>query len=244
MPLAWPTGDTPPTNEYVCRRLFIPADLSLVMAVSGTLLPLCEPENWEQITGTLTPEETAALMSTMFYEFLESACMIGMIAPYATSDPPKGTLTCDGTEYQRVDYPNLYNALDDAYIVDADNFEVPDLRDIFVLSAGPTYEENSVGGAATVELTEAQTGEHDHTSVAHTHTTVSHAHTEIIAVAAIASVLPPPDIIPSAVPGAGATGLTTVVVNNETVTINDAGSGDEHENMPPYQALKYCIVAG
>jgi microcystin-dependent protein len=223
--------------------LLIPNDRGLVTAVNGALLSLAEVENWEQEDGTLTPDETASLMATMFYEFLESDCMIGLIAPYVTTTPPKNCLPCDGSIYNRVDYLSLYAALDAAYIVDADTFQVPDLRDRFVLSAGPTYAKNSTGGAAAVNLTADQNGQHDHTADDHNHTTQPHTHTEITATPTIAAVLPPPDIIPSAVPGAGVTGLATVLVDAATVTINDSGAGDAHENMPPYVALTYCIIA-
>jgi microcystin-dependent protein len=203
--------------------------LGLLTAVNGALLSLVEPENWEQVGGTLTPEETASLMAEMFYTYLESDCMIGMIAPYATTNPPPNCLACDGETYDRVDYPALYSVLDAAYIVDEDSFITPDLRDQFLLSAGPTFAANSSGGAVDVSLTAGENGQHVHTAQPHTHS-------EIIAVAAIASVLPPPDIIPSAVPGVGVTGPATV-------TINNSGEGTAHENMPPYLALAYCIVA-
>lgn len=72
MALAWPTGDEPPSGEFIERSLSIPDELALVTAVTGALLPLTEAENWEQITGDLTAEEAASLMETMFYDFLES----------------------------------------------------------------------------------------------------------------------------------------------------------------------------
>lgn len=72
MPLKWQTGDEPPVDEFVDRRLLIPNDFYLVIAVTGALLPLTEPANWEQLEGDLTPEESAALMSEMFADFLVS----------------------------------------------------------------------------------------------------------------------------------------------------------------------------
>lgn len=68
----WPTSDTPPVGEFVSRSLLIPATRDFVMAISGALLALLEPENWEQINGELTPDECANLMAVMFYEYLDS----------------------------------------------------------------------------------------------------------------------------------------------------------------------------
>lgn len=72
MPSAWPTGNTPPPGVYIERRLLIPDDRDLLMAVNGALLPLLDPENWEQITGSLTPDDCAELMQTMYLDYLES----------------------------------------------------------------------------------------------------------------------------------------------------------------------------
>jgi microcystin-dependent protein len=243
MALSWLTGNTPPVNNYVCRRLLIPNDLGIVTAVNGAILTLTEPESWEQVEGTLTPEESADLMATMFYEYVQGGCMIGLIAPYVTTLPPKNCLPCDGSTYLRVDYLNLYDLIDVAYIVDADSFNVPDLRDKFALAAGPTHAPNSTGGAADVSLAGAENGQHSHTTDVHSHTTTPHSHTEITAVPSISGIMPPPAVVPSAIPGVSVTGPATVLVAAASVVVNDSGSGDAHENMPPYTALNYCIVA-
>lgn len=70
----WITGNVPPTDDFVCRRLLIPNDLALVAAVNGALLALLEVWRWEQIDGDATPEQTVAALETMFYEFLEDDC--------------------------------------------------------------------------------------------------------------------------------------------------------------------------
>jgi len=69
---AWPTADEPAEDDFIERGLSIPNDRQFLMAVSGALLPLCDPDNWEQINGELTPEECAAFMFTMYLGFLES----------------------------------------------------------------------------------------------------------------------------------------------------------------------------
>lgn len=69
------TPDTIPT-ERVCRTLKIPADLDIVGAVSGALLELTKPYNWEQF-GAVTPDEIAQEMVVMLNDYLESECEAG-----------------------------------------------------------------------------------------------------------------------------------------------------------------------
>lgn len=70
---AWLTGDTPPSPEELCRRISVPSDLPLVTAITGALLPLTNPSNWQQ-QGTMTPEEAADIMSAALDAFLSSTC--------------------------------------------------------------------------------------------------------------------------------------------------------------------------
>ncbi len=184
---------------------------------------------WKDSQEPLTPAETDDLQAKLDQaqsEMMRS--IVGLIMPAVTSTPPYGTLLCDGTSYARADYPDLYDALDAAYIVDASTFITPDLRDQFVLAAGPTYAANSTGGAATHTQTVAE-------MPAHSHTTTPHSHAEITA-------LPTPITIgagvpaPSAIPGVGTTGLSGVTVDNE-------GGGAAMDILPPYYALRYVVVA-
>jgi microcystin-dependent protein len=104
---------------------------------------------------------------------------------------------------------------------------------------------------------------HSHTSPPHSHTSVPHSHTESAAAPLVTTVgLEPPE--PTALPAPGVTGPSTVIINpataiinaatigidqttatidEETVVIDDSGAGEAHENMPPFVALPYCIVA-
>lgn len=269
--LAWITPPTIPTASVMCRRLIIPNDPVLVAAVNGALLLLIDPRNWEQIGGTVAPEDAAAAMQAMYFEYLrESAfCMIGAIVAVATETAPEGTLLCDGSAYARADYPRLYAALPPALIVDADTFTVPDLRDRFILGAGTTPAHDT-GGAATVTLTVEQLPRHTHTANPHTHTAnphthgndphthtdSGHTHGESVA-APSAGEIGPGVPFAYAIPAAGVTGpgfasITpsvvtvlpeTVTLNETTVTVNDAGDSEAHNNMPPFYALVYVIVA-
>jgi microcystin-dependent protein len=154
--------------------------------------------------------------------------LVGLIMPVMTSSAPAGTLVCDGTTYLRADYPNLYAVLDAAFILDADSFVVPDLRDRFVMGTSATATPGTTGGSGETTLTVGQLP-------AHTHTTQAHTHTEITAGPTLITIGPGAPA-PSAVPGAGITGPATVIVD-------PTGSGDPVSIVPPFVALMYVVVA-
>lgn len=177
---AWITPPTIPVTDYVCRRLIIPNDPVLVAAVNGALLLLIDPNNWEQISGTVPPADAAMAMQEMYFEYLQSAnwCMIGAIVPIATATVPNGALLCDGSLHNRADYPRLYETLHPSLIIDSVTFRTPDLRDRFVLAAGNAAPHDT-GGASSVALTVAQLPAHSHTTDPHSHTTDPHSHSTL-----------------------------------------------------------------
>lgn len=176
--------------------------------VWGALFDLVDDEQWEE-HGNLTPEETAAL----FYDFYYNPKgMLGAIIPLVGTLPDY-MLLCDGTTYQRVDYPTLYDALDPALIVDANTFKVPDLRGKFLLGDGNGRVIADTGGAETHTLTESEMPVHSHGYES--------------AVPSLTTIVVPDE--PSAVPA--------------PATTAPAGGNQPHNNMPPYYVLKYAIFA-
>jgi len=154
--------------------------------------------------------------------------LVGLIIPTCAAAIPDGTLLCDGSTYLRADYPNLYTAIDPSLHIDANSFTVPDLRDRFILGAGPTHTALTTGGSFSHVQTLAELA-------AHTHTNTPHTHTEVTAVPTVVSIgLEPP--VPAAVPGAGITGASSI-------SIDSAGSSDPMDITPPFYALKYVVVA-
>jgi len=122
---AWLTSDVLPSDDFICRRLRIPNEIYTIANVNGALLSLCEAVNWQQF-GAVTIEETVAAMNRMYNEYSQGeVCLIGSIILFATGTTPDGTLPCDGSVYNRVDYPGLYAVLDTRYIIDADTFMTP-----------------------------------------------------------------------------------------------------------------------
>jgi microcystin-dependent protein len=157
-------------------------------------------------------------VDTLLYEAKNP--MIGLIIPFVTSDPPPNILPCDGSTYLRVDYPILYDVLDSHFITDADHFIVPDLRGRTVIGAGlgsglTTRNVADTGGEEAHQLTESELASHTHTIPA-TITTL---------------VVEPGEV----------TALTPVPI----VTANTGSTGGDtaHENMQPFFALNYGVIA-
>lgn len=168
--------------------------------------------------------------------------LVGLIIAVGTVNIPEGTLLCDGSNYARSDYPNLYDALDPALHVDADTFTVPDLRDRFIIGASATKAPLSTGGSFDHVQTVAEMAAHTHTAQPHTHSDTPHTHAEGNALPAAADLgtgVP----VPSAVPSVGVTGPASVGILPATVTIDSAGSGNAMDITNPYYALRYVMVA-
>ena len=174
--------------------------------------------------------------------------MIGQILPFAVATLPTNVLLCDGTQYQRVDYPDLYAILDPAFIVDADNFIVPDMRSRVPIGVGQgislsDYQMGDTGGVESVELTTGQLASHNHSANAHSHTDAGHTHAYVSALASVVTPGELPIPVGAAIPSPAATSVGYASISAETVTINSTGDGDPHENRQPYIAIKWGIVA-
>ena len=69
-----------------------------------------------------------------------------------------------------------------------------------------------------------------------------HFHTEGTTTPILVSELPDP-IFPAAIGSIGVTSAESVLIDPAAVTIDSAGGGEAHENMPPFLALNYGIIA-
>lgn len=229
MPLEYATPDTLPADT-ICRVLFIPNGEMLIGAVTGALKTLIDSWNWEQV-GTITPDEAADAMTSMFDKFCfnQGVChMIGEVILWSGENPPNtNCLVCDGSTYARTDYPDLYSVIDPVFHVDADNFNVPDLRNRVPVGSGDTYATGDTGGESTHTLDVSEMPAHSHTDTGHTHT----AEVSTL-IAAQTPVVP----IPVALPGVGVTG-------SGSANLTSTGGDGAHNNLQPYIALNYYIVA-
>ena len=111
------------------------------------------------------------------------------------------------------------NAIPTGYVLCDGSNSTPDLRDRFVVGAGNSYAVGNTGGASTVTLTAAQMPSHTHT------------YSDLYVLQQALN--PGIDIDFNA---------TTWDPNgSRTGTTNSAGSGQAHENRPPYYALCYVM---
>ncbi|AXH77635.1 MAG: microcystin-dependent protein [Caudoviricetes sp.] len=173
-------------------------------------------------------EEIKLVYWNMEHEIM--AGLIGAILPHVMGDlTALNLLPCNGAIYSKVDYPLLYEKIDPVYHIDAETFRVPDLRDKFVLGAGNDFALDDNGGEQSHLLTVDE-------MPLHSHTNTPHSHSEITAVPALADLgtgVP----VPSAVVGVGITGAASIAIQN-------TGGNEAHNNMPPYLAVNWAIVAG
>lgn len=216
----------------ICRRILVPDDAAVRAALSDVISRLTVAEVWQQVEPTdATPEEMAASVTQMLYDLWGNDCMIGSIVPFVTANPPDFGLLCDGSTHLKADYPALYEKLDSAYIVDADSFRTPDLRGKFVLGASLSHAVNSNGGAETHTLTTDEIPAHAHTTQPHSH---SYNYPTINVDLEAPGV---PDIT-----GAGNPPVP-MATSSTIVQVDQTGGGQAHNNMPPYIALNYYIIA-
>lgn len=210
------TPDTTPPDSN-CRRLFVPNDEFMIAALLGQILELTETHNWEQTSG-ISVAETIAFWETIYLQFSQGIfCMIGAIVAILNDSTPDHMLLCDGSTFAKVDYPELYDVLPAILIIDPDTGSVPDLRETFVLGAGVTISEHDTGGSDEHTLTEAELPAHAHLY-----------DKEIYNV----------DMESVGIPDPFGVGIPPI-----PTWTSSTGSNTPHNNMPPYYALKYAVVA-
>ncbi len=193
------------------------SNFSAVLLLSGAAAFLHDYRNWTGAGLDLTENEMDTineLVSKAEAEVIMSA--VGLIFPIANAAVPEYLLLCDGTQYLRTDYPELYEVLDPVFIVDPDNFVVPDIRDRMIIGS-PTTPVGDTGGSNTHILTLGELPAHSHVY-----------EKETISVLPEAGGAPIPAVLPTSLP----------------TSTSSVGSGDAIDQQNPYIALLYGIVSG
>lgn len=232
-PQMFNTGDTILSPVLVSYMFEIENQDYLILAMYQCIEFLTEPDNWRK-GGDAEVDTAVERMTDLWFSLRQVPRMVGTIMAWAgdINNLPYGALLCDGSTYARTAYPSLYAVLDPVFIIDADNFRVPDMRGRVAIGVG-------TGSGLSPRAMDDTLGEETHVLVetempAHSHSTVPHSHSEGIAVPAVAQITVVPQ--PSAVPGVGVTGPSGV-------TVNSTGGDGAHNNMQPSIALLYLIVA-
>ena len=159
-----------------------------------------------------------------------SLFVTGMIMMYTGSSAPSGWAICNGSN------------------------GTPDLRNRFIVGAGSAYSVDDTGGAASVTLTTAQLPAHSHTTPNHNHsfsaTTSSNTHNHTWDRQDAQNdqgYRPWPASNNDCVRTTANTGDNTHshtvsgTTGNANPTTNTTGSGNSHENRPPYYALMFIM---
>lgn len=203
------TGDDPLTG-VVSFMVTIPAVLWYQGAWMDSQFSMTQNSMWQQ-RGTVTIEDAVQAANV---SYIGITSMVGTIFLWASSaEPGFAALACDGSEYDRVDYPALYEILA-GFHTGPDTFVTPDLRARTVIGTGSGFSVGDTGGESEHTLTVGELASHTH-GTGNSFTGLALAPGEL------------PVLTPNPLPAI--TGYT--------------GDNDPHNNMQPYMALEYLIVA-
>lgn len=208
-------------------KLVLPFDDSALWILDylwGAYASLLWNNSWQQV-GTATVQDT----SEVYTKAMKGSYILmdyGSIVPFIGEDIPDHLLICDGSTYDREDYPELHRVLPPA-MKTADFFTLPDLRDKFLLG-GSLVDVGTTGGESEHTLTADEMPNHSHTSPPH-----SHSYTSPFVIAS-------PEGGGAPIP---ALATTPAISGSTSVSIDSTGGGQAHNNMPPYYTLVYCVVA-
>lgn len=142
--------------------------------------------------------------------------MIGGIMAFVTT-PPAGWQPLDGSVLDADLFPELAVVVPDSWILGSGDIQLPNLAGTSLVGHGTSYEIGTTGGEENHTLTLAEIPAHTHTYT-------------------------PPilniDIEGPGVPDIVAAGL------GPTASTGSAGSGDPHNNMPPFLVVVWAIFTG
>jgi microcystin-dependent protein len=186
---------------------------------------------------------------------------VGTLLMYGGSEAPPGYLLCDGSAHSRTEFSNLFGVLGTRFGVGdgSTTFNVPNLANKFPLGLAPGVSPGSTigqtGGEQNHILATAELPTHTHTASqpAHTHTDAGHNHASFNAGSNAAFM----ELNGTLNTAAGAnqygvthqsfvtqTGYASLGTATPAITVNNAGGGESHNNMPPYITINFIICCG
>lgn len=223
------TRSTPYTAGMIVYSTVLPNWACLECAQAGTT-GKSEPENLN--TSIEIGEEIVDGNVTWITRHVKDGHVKGEVYPMSGAT---------FTEQGFLIHPLLNITMNDVHICDGTN-NTPDLRGRFVIASNEqttgTYKEGATGGEYTHKLTVSEMPVHNHS--ASTNTTGAHTHTLTSRPPATSGKTPMLsngnilDISPSLNTTTSSSGG-----HSHSVTVNNSGSGQAHNNMPPYYALVF-----
>jgi microcystin-dependent protein len=156
---------------------------------------------------------------------------VGSIFPFIGGQTPTGFALCNGQTLNRNQFVELFRLIGTKYgTTDTSNFRVPDLSGRFMVGVGAGYTLGDTGGSQTVALTGAQMPIHSH---------------DVTGKAGQAGTSGVGMYASNVGGGSGWQVLSTTESGSISgLRTTSAGSGQAHENRPPYFALEYIIRTG
>ncbi|HJK73135.1 MAG TPA: tail fiber protein [Methanocorpusculum sp.] len=190
----------------------------------------------------------------------------GSITSYAGNTVPSGWLLCDGSTLNKNDYPELFSAIGYIYGGSGESFMIPSLVGRMPLGKSSSHPLAETGGSEMVALTIEQMPNHDHSISGGVSSSGTHNHNLSLQTGSSGS----NDVALSTVSYGSSTTLnadwtttgraryslssgsttykTGPVINSAgehthtlTATIGNTGSGQGHDNMPPFLTLNFII---
>lgn len=200
------------SGSRIVRALAI--DSALIPHVSDAIAQLTFESNWFEVGDTVADvivDSVDALDSWYL-----SNMLIGQVSSFLGS-LPVFWLPLAGDTFDRVDYPELWDALDSQF-KDSTTFTLPDLTDLFLAAAvDGIYSLGDTGGEDTHTLTTDELPAHTHTYL--------------------------PPVIDLDLEAPGVPDIAAARIGTPTST-GSAGGGSDHENKPPFFAVLIGIFAG
>lgn len=200
-------------TEYECWRFYLPATEAFKAAMNQLISLLSHESSWDDTQGGITAREASEIGANIWTSYRRGCMEIGTIFASVNPNAPEGCLLCDGQTYNQEDFPELFSVIDPANKFDT-FFWLPDLLGRTVIGVSNAHPFNDNAGSETVTLTQQQMPSH------------SHGYTQAVPTIINGGLEAPAS---SAVPSGS---FTSVV-----------GGSQPHDNMMPYTALYYYIVA-
>lgn len=200
------------SGRKIVRALSI--DDALISHVSDAIAQLVFDGNWVEVDDSI--DSVVAASADALDSWYLSNMLIGQVSSFLGS-LPSFWLPLAGDTLDRVDYPELWDALD-AQFKDSTTFTLPDLSDLFLAVAGSgSYALGDSGGEDEHTLTTAEIPGHTHNYT-------------------------PPQLTLD-IRSVGAPTVTAAIIGAPTPT-GSTGDDNAHENRPPFYAVIMGIFAG
>lgn len=174
------------TDEYIELCVKWPNSPDWRAILRGLLTSPYDETFWDAFTGTTTDPQAAILATFSQNLHLEECTMmpVGTILTYVGESAPTGFFICDGSEFDRSDFADLFDLIGERYgngngttTANLPNFggRVPVGFDV---TDADFNDLENFGGQKSVTLEVSEIPSHNHTQDSHNHTQSSHNHTQ------------------------------------------------------------------